>query len=83
MSIEGLGALGEIVGALAVLASLVYLAKQIKHSSEVAKVTSYHEGIAQIVQAGPHSDFTRLINKTMRLSGTTSLRITCSGSVTT
>ena len=37
MSIEGLGALGEIVGALAVLASLVYLAKQIKHSSEVAR----------------------------------------------
>lgn len=66
MSIEGLGALGEIVGALAVLASLVYLAKQIKHSSEVAKVTSYHEGIAQIVQAGLDSDFTRLINKTSR-----------------
>ena len=64
MSIEGLGALGEIVSALAVLASLVYLAKQIKHSSEVAKVTSYHEGIAQIVQAGLDPDFTRLINKT-------------------
>ena len=29
MSIEGLGALGEIVGALAVLASLVYLANQL------------------------------------------------------
>ncbi len=63
MSIEGLGALGEIVGALAVLASLVYLAKQIKHSSEVAKVTSYHEGIAQIVQAGLDPDFAKLINK--------------------
>ena len=48
MSIETFGALGEMIGALAVLVSLIYLAKQIKHSSEVAKISSYHEGIVQI-----------------------------------
>lgn len=64
MSIEIFGALGEMIGALAVLVSLIYLAKQIKHSSEVAKISSYHEGIFQIVQAGLDPDFARLINKT-------------------
>jgi len=64
MDVEALGAVGEVVGALAVLISLIYLAKQIKHSSEVAKVSSYHEGITQIVQAGLDPDFASLINKT-------------------
>lgn len=52
MSIETFGALGEMIGALAVLVSLIYLAKQIKHSSEVAKISSYHEGIVQIIFGG-------------------------------
>ena len=38
MNIEAIGSIGEILGALAVLVSLIYLAKQIKHSTDVSKV---------------------------------------------
>jgi len=36
---DAAGAVGEIVGAIAVLITLVYLAKQIRHSTHVSKVT--------------------------------------------
>ena len=42
MNIEAIGSIGEILGALAVLVSLIYLAKQIKHSTDVSKVTTYN-----------------------------------------
>lgn len=60
---DAAGAIGEIVGALAVLFTLVYLAKQIRHSTDVSKVTVYHEAIAQIVQAGVEPDFASLVVK--------------------
>ena len=37
MNIEAIGSIGEILGALAVLVSLIYLAKQIKHSASTNK----------------------------------------------
>ena len=39
MNWDAAGAIGEIVGAFAVLATLIYLAKQIRHSTDVSKVT--------------------------------------------
>ena len=60
MNIEAIGSIGEILGALAVLVSLIYLAKQIKHSTDVSKVTTYHDGIGQILQSGLHPEFARL-----------------------
>lgn len=63
MNWEAAGAIGEIVAAFAVLVTLVYLAKQIRHSTEVSKVTVYHEGIAQIVQSGLEPDFSSLVIK--------------------
>ncbi len=58
-----LGNYGELIGAIAVLITLIYLAKQIQHSTEVSKVTSYHEAIGQIVQSGLDPDFAALIVK--------------------
>lgn len=63
MNWEAAGAIGEIVGALAVLITLVYLAKQIRHSTDVSKVTVYHEAIAQIVHSGMEPDFASLAVK--------------------
>jgi hypothetical protein len=63
MSIQDWGAVGEVVGAIAVLITLIYLAKQIKHSSEVAKIASYHQGIGQIVQSAMAPDFSVLAAK--------------------
>ncbi len=58
-----LGNYGELIGAIAVLITLIYLAKQIQHSTEVSKVTSYHEAVGQIVQSGLDPDFAALIIK--------------------
>ncbi len=63
MNWDAAGAIGEIVGAFAVLATLIYLAKQIRHSTDVSKVTVYHEAIAQIVQSGLEPDFSSLVVK--------------------
>ena len=66
MSIQDWGAIGEIVGAIAVLLTLLYLARQIKHSSDVAKVASYHQAIDQIVRSAEAPDFSILATKIER-----------------
>jgi len=43
MNWEAIGALGEIVGAIAVVASLVYLATQIRIQNRESKISSVHE----------------------------------------
>lgn len=58
-----LGNYGELIGAIAVLITLIYLAKQIRHSTEVSKVTSYHEAIGQIVTSALEPDFAGLTVK--------------------
>lgn len=40
MSVQDLGAIGEIIGAAAVVASLLYLAVQIRQSSRIAKAST-------------------------------------------
>ena len=63
MSIQDWGAICENIGSVAVLLTLLYLAKQIKNSSDVAKVTSYHQAIGQIVSASIDPDFSILATK--------------------
>ena len=63
MDIQDLGSIGELLAALATLATLIYLAKQIRHSSAVAKTTSYHMAIDQVVQCAKEPDFARLMSK--------------------
>jgi hypothetical protein len=63
VGIQGWGAIGEIVGAIGVLVTLVYLARQIRHGSEVAKIASYHQGIGQIVESAMAPDFSILAAK--------------------
>lgn len=50
MNIMELGAIGELVGGVAVIATLVYLAVQVRLPSLASKIASYHQGIAQIVE---------------------------------
>ena len=63
MTIQDWGAIGEIVGAVGVLVTLVYLARQIRHSTEVSKVTSYHDAVHQIVESSKDPDFAILLRK--------------------
>jgi hypothetical protein len=57
---EAAGATGEIVGAVAVVLTLLYLAKQIKHSVGMARATQNrvlhesYEGINDLVLSNPH-----------------------------
>ena len=43
MSWEAIGAIGEIVGAAAVVLSLVYLGRQIEHQNRESRIASMHE----------------------------------------
>ena len=43
MNWEAIGAVGEIVGAIAVVATLIYLAVQVRHASGVSKANAYRE----------------------------------------
>ena len=43
MNWEAIGAIGEIVGAFAVVVALVYLALQIRNQNKQAKLTAIHE----------------------------------------
>lgn len=50
MTIQDLGALGEILGAIAVVASLLYLATQIRQSSRIAKASTAQALLGYSVQ---------------------------------
>ncbi len=63
MDIMELGAIGELVGGVAVIATLIYLAMQVKQSSQASKIASYHQGIAQIVESALDPDFATLLAK--------------------
>ena len=60
MNWEAIGAVGEVAGAIAVVLTLVYLSRQIRHSTNVSKVSSYHEAVGQIVESAKDPDFSRL-----------------------
>ena len=59
MSIMELGALGEFVGAIAVVVTLVYLAVQVRHNAEMTRAV-VRQGVAEaslvIITAGMESD---------------------------
>jgi hypothetical protein len=42
MTLDGLGNIGEFISSIAVLVSLIYLAVQIKKSTETARTSTYH-----------------------------------------
>ena len=50
MAIQDLGAIGEILGAIAVVASLLYLAAQIRQSSKIAKASTTQALLGNSVQ---------------------------------
>lgn len=52
MSLEELGNLGEFVGSIAVLVSLVYLAIQIKKSTETERSSTYRAIVADFTRCG-------------------------------
>jgi hypothetical protein len=51
MSIQDLGAIGELIGAAAVVATLIYLAKQIRENSRQVRISSI-TSINQLINEG-------------------------------
>ena len=51
MSWDAFGAIGELIGALAVLTSLIYLSRQIRHGAESNRISNYHEAQQQLWSA--------------------------------
>ena len=80
MDIMELGAIGELVGGVAVIATLIYLAVQVRQSSQASKIASYHQGIAQIVESALDPDYAALLAKSTDkdegLTGQQRLRLT-------
>jgi hypothetical protein len=48
MNWDAIGAIGEVAGAIAVVVTLVYLARQIRHSTEATRIAAYHQGQEQL-----------------------------------
>lgn len=48
MNWDAIGAVGEVAGAIAVVVTLVYLARQIRHSAEATRIAAYHQGQEQL-----------------------------------
>jgi len=56
---DAIGAIGEVAGAIAVVLTLLFLSRQIRHSTDVSKVSSYHEAVTQLVESAKDPDFAR------------------------
>ena len=69
MNWDAIGAVGEIVGAAAVVVSLVYLASQLRQSNELARQTAYREFQAAfddvMAQANAHPEIHKLWRKAL------------------
>jgi len=52
MNWEAIGAIAELGGAVAVVATLVYLARQIRHGAEATSITAYHQATEQLWAVG-------------------------------
>ncbi|MBM89205.1 MAG: hypothetical protein CMQ41_12590 [Gammaproteobacteria bacterium] len=67
MNWEAIGAVGEIVGALAVVITLVYLASQVRHAKETAADTNRLErskGVRDMLISSPlNSEFQKTLTK--------------------
>jgi len=51
MNWDAIGALGEVLGAIAVLATLYYLARQIRQSTVATRISNYHDAQQQLWSA--------------------------------
>jgi hypothetical protein len=64
VTLEDLGNIGEFVGALGVVASLVYLAVQIRQNTRSVRTSTYHEAMRDfadaIDQLGRDAELTRI-----------------------
>ena len=64
MTLDDLGNLGEVVGTLGVVATLVYLALQIRQNTRSVRASTFHEAIRDIADAidqlGHDADLTRV-----------------------
>lgn len=60
MTWEAVGAIAELLGALAVFATLAYLAVQIRQTKEIWRTQSYHLAIDQLVAGAMHPQFSLL-----------------------
>jgi hypothetical protein len=49
---EAIGAIGEVGGAIAVVVTLVYLALQIRHSTQATRIAAYHQAQEQLWSVG-------------------------------
>jgi hypothetical protein len=66
MNWEAVGAIGEIVGAIAVIASLVYLGIQIRHQNVESRIASVHEvleGFRTEISAFRNFELAQLLGK--------------------
>ena len=52
MNWDALAAVGEVGGAIAVVATLFYLARQIRHSAEATRIAAYHQAQEQLWSVG-------------------------------
>ena len=52
MNWEAIGAIGEVGGAIAVVVTLVYLARQIRQNTEATGVAAYHQAQEQLWSVG-------------------------------
>ena len=52
MNWEAIGAIGEVGGAIAVVVTLVYLARQIRHGAEATRIAAYHQAQEQLWSVG-------------------------------
>jgi hypothetical protein len=81
MTIQQLGSLGEFIAAIATLATLVYLAVQIRRNTAVARATMIHQtnsdGMREFELVAQNADLAAIYDKGMRgesLTGTDLVR---------
>ncbi len=66
MNWDALGAVAETLGAIAVLATLIYLAIQIRQTKELARTQTYHLAIEQMVAAAMRPEISLLFESEHR-----------------
>ena len=52
MNWDAIGAIGEVGGAIVVVATLIYLARQIRESTQATRIAAYHSATEQLWSVG-------------------------------
>ena len=66
MNWEAIGATAELLGAIAVVATLAYLAVQIRQTNEISRTQAYHLAIEQLVAGAMRPEFGLLLESEHR-----------------